>query len=254
MKSRQSGFTLVELLVVIGIIALLIAILMPALAASRAAAARVACASNLRQIGLATVMYANDNRGFVPEYRRMDQGADFTYTLTYTQDSGTPVDYGSNMGRLILRKYMTSEQIIFCPSVPPRELFGWRANYHYNPHPAIKTGGTGTTTRWKRLKKIPRDRVVAVDLIYDRGTVGHFGGRNRNAVWNLLFTDGHVSEAISRDVHEMLAGRPVASHWTRFNDYLRVLELIADGQDPKVNGVYQWGGDRYYPWVVEDMD
>jgi type II secretory pathway pseudopilin PulG len=56
----------VELLVVIGIIALLVAILMPALAKARETAVRTACASNLRQIHSAVVMYANENRGWLP--------------------------------------------------------------------------------------------------------------------------------------------------------------------------------------------
>jgi prepilin-type N-terminal cleavage/methylation domain-containing protein/prepilin-type processing-associated H-X9-DG protein len=66
MRRQAQAFTLVELLVVIGIIALLIAILLPALNKARENANRLACLSNLKQLGGVMVMYINDNKGYFP--------------------------------------------------------------------------------------------------------------------------------------------------------------------------------------------
>jgi prepilin-type N-terminal cleavage/methylation domain-containing protein/prepilin-type processing-associated H-X9-DG protein len=63
MKVRSQAFTLVELLVVIGIIAILISVLLPALSGAKNSAKNVTCQSQLRQIGLAQHMYADNNRG-----------------------------------------------------------------------------------------------------------------------------------------------------------------------------------------------
>ena len=68
-RPTPRGFTLVELLVVIATIALLIAVLMPALGSARSAARRTQCTSSVRQIGLAQHLYANAWEGMVPGWR-----------------------------------------------------------------------------------------------------------------------------------------------------------------------------------------
>ena len=65
-KSREAGFTLIELLVVVAIIAVLVAILLPALSRARESAHKAVCASNLRQLGIALKMYMDDNSGKLP--------------------------------------------------------------------------------------------------------------------------------------------------------------------------------------------
>lgn len=65
-RSIRRAFTLVELLVVVGIVALLISILLPSLAKAREQGNRIKCASNLRQIAISAIAYANDNRGRFP--------------------------------------------------------------------------------------------------------------------------------------------------------------------------------------------
>jgi prepilin-type N-terminal cleavage/methylation domain-containing protein/prepilin-type processing-associated H-X9-DG protein len=65
-KSNRAGFTLVELLIVIGIIALLAGLLLPALGKAKSKAQRIRCESNLRQINLGVALYADDHAGRMP--------------------------------------------------------------------------------------------------------------------------------------------------------------------------------------------
>jgi len=65
--NKKKGFTLIELLVVVAIIALLIAILLPSLGRAREMARRSACASNMKQIGLALNTYASENSESLPK-------------------------------------------------------------------------------------------------------------------------------------------------------------------------------------------
>jgi prepilin-type N-terminal cleavage/methylation domain-containing protein len=73
MHDRKSGFTLVELLVVIAIIAILAAMLLPALAGAKLSAKRTACMNDLKQLGLAAAMYVQDTDNFYPSSNAADK-------------------------------------------------------------------------------------------------------------------------------------------------------------------------------------
>jgi prepilin-type N-terminal cleavage/methylation domain-containing protein/prepilin-type processing-associated H-X9-DG protein len=122
----RRGFTLIELLVVIAIIAILAAILFPVFAQAREAARKSSCSSNLKQIGIAMMMYAQDYEGGYPLH--------YTSPPSYTSGcywfgcvNGTTVDKAQGL----LYPYAKNNQIQHCPS--------FKANFAYSG----ATGGYG---------------------------------------------------------------------------------------------------------------
>jgi prepilin-type N-terminal cleavage/methylation domain-containing protein len=105
-----SGFTLIELLVVIAIIAILAAMLLPALSKAKSRAVRIACASNLRQMGIASFNYANDNRDNFPDLS-------MSQTSTQQGTSNWPWDVPDYVAYL-LSQNGTKRDVCYCPSNP----------------------------------------------------------------------------------------------------------------------------------------
>jgi prepilin-type N-terminal cleavage/methylation domain-containing protein/prepilin-type processing-associated H-X9-DG protein len=116
MLRRNKGFTLIELLVVIAIIAILAAILFPVFARAREKARQTSCLSNLKQLGLGLIMYAQDYDGMHPVYCRI---------VISGADNG--ITQGGFDHYTALQPYLKNEQIWQCPSVKPVPVLDWNS-------------------------------------------------------------------------------------------------------------------------------
>jgi prepilin-type N-terminal cleavage/methylation domain-containing protein len=262
---KRRAFTLVELLVVMGIIAVLIAILLPVLSSARRSAARTTCASQLRQIAVACQMYANEHKGYIPEFgpgyrtHPVPMPAfdphkalleNFNLASFNWRVYNVNLDHG--LGRLLYRRYISDPKILICPATP--SVIGLnnqnRAPYYFNPHPAwYQTEMTGLVgTRYKKLddyrdtnrRKTPGGllykgppRALACDFFYDIGTLMHSDAKKKTAGINLVYADGSVAMPNSRDAWGRLESAGSTNwDWNRTSDIIGVFEFIADGRPP----------------------
>ena len=116
---RQHAFTLVELLVVIGIIALLVTLLLPALRAAREHARRVNDLSNFRQLTAAWLMYAQDNGGHLCSANSTANPGLFGVVPGVDTNSFSWIGHTNHPDQGVLWKYLGDKRVYFCPNQPP---------------------------------------------------------------------------------------------------------------------------------------
>jgi prepilin-type N-terminal cleavage/methylation domain-containing protein len=207
-RSRKVGFTLIELLVVIAIIAILAAILMPVFAQAREKARQATCLSNLKQLGLAAMMYVQD-------YDETYPGGPGVAGLWIPGPQGSwsnlPTIWGNvaptNVaGRLL--PYVKNNQVFIDPNDPTGDRFAagrWNSQFtrlSYWWHAGVSQGWSWPTYDASGSLSNPgRPHTLAsiaapanLQLIQDNWAAYHSGGRclPGECRWIIAFADGHA--------------------------------------------------------------
>lgn len=228
-SARARGFTLIELLVVVAIIALIIALILPALGRAKEQSRRTVCAANLKGIGIAINVYAEENNNRIPPFYRGikdNQWYQFGWgpftTAPYYQPWTTFIGAfppnawtgTNNIGLLYELQLITNPHNFYCPSATWHEWQypnpdGWKViplpagtatvmmSYMYNPYP-----DSPTSPQFPKYHTRPEyqqtTKAIAVDMIENWRQIEDISHKPTGGGWNLLFIDSHVDFRTSK--------------------------------------------------------
>ncbi len=256
-QRKPRGFTLVELLVVIGIIAILIGLLLPVLSGARAEAAKVQCLSNLRQVGIATAMYVAENKQTYPQPtgsgdpvgRIAQQVLWFNALDSYLQRNIQDVSGGSAK----IRNYtLLKQDPVYQSFGENTTVTGGNGSRTFKMNTYF--GGTKANPYWTRVSRIHDSARtvlyfdgISIDCCFvlpplssdsfssafdgDEGSVGVRHDRNKAA--NVCFADGHAA-SITQPLFNYSSGSGKSKFMTWYFEYVND-DLTTQGapKDPR---------------------
>ncbi|HUL51348.1 MAG TPA: DUF1559 domain-containing protein [Candidatus Nitrosotalea sp.] len=251
-QSSLDGFTLVELLVVISVVAILGALLLPALASAREKSRRAACLSNLRQVGIAIHNYAGDNDGKIPYGPKAPP---FTSPTDFYPSTGAPTSLislfsGAPVGLGLLLQLHLADQpkVLFCPGSDQaldahtelaRVGVGQAQSSYYYRHGGntrlFDDPTTNSTPDHIQLDNLGDNRngqpirALALDTMFlCPPDLAPFNVKPRThhqqRFVDILFNDGHTVSRDNKDARFTVDLRDFAEIRDAFNKILKVLE------------------------------